>query len=69
MSDGYGQFTSKILTKDGKREFAVFPYEEFVAVQEMLGDLEDLKDFADAKAAEGNEPTIPWDEVKRKLSL
>ncbi|HEY3874012.1 MAG TPA: hypothetical protein VGM92_00915 [Candidatus Kapabacteria bacterium] len=39
------------------------------SVQEMIGDIEDLQDFADAKAAEGNEPTIPWDEVKRKLNL
>jgi hypothetical protein len=59
----------EILSKDGRKEFAVIPYEEFVAVQEMLDDIEDLQDFADAKAAEGNEPTIPWDEVKRKLNL
>jgi PHD/YefM family antitoxin component YafN of YafNO toxin-antitoxin module len=59
----------EILTKDGRKEFAVIPYEEFEAVQEMLGDLEDLKDFADAKAAEGDAETIPWDEVKRKLNL
>ena len=59
----------EILKKDGRKEFAVIPYEEFEAVQEMLGDLEDLNDFAEAKAAEGSAETIPWDEVKRKLNL
>ena len=59
----------EILEKDGKKEFAVIPYDEFVALQEMLGDLEDLSDFAEAKAAEGNDEAIPWDEVKRKLNL
>lgn len=35
----------------------------------LPGDLEDLKDFAEAKAAEGDAETIPWDEIKRKLNL
>ena len=59
----------EILKKDGRNEFAVLPYEEYISVEEMLGDLEDLKDFAEAKAAEGDAETIPWDEVKRKLNL
>ena len=63
------QLHPEILSKEGKKQFAVLPYEEYLAVQEMLGDLEDLKDFAEAKAAEGDEPTIPWDEVKQRLNL
>jgi len=34
-----------------KKKFAVIPYEEFLEMQEMLGDYEDLKDLRQAKEA------------------
>ena len=34
-----------ILVKNGKKQFAVLPYEEFVALQERLADAEDLLDL------------------------
>jgi len=33
----------KILEKNGKKEFAVIPYEEFIKIQEELDDYESLK--------------------------
>ena len=42
----------EILTKNGRKEFAVLPYDEFVAVTEALVDLEDLRDLRAAKAEE-----------------
>ena len=33
---------AEILVKNGKKQFAVLPYEEFVAVQERLADADDL---------------------------
>ena len=33
----------KILEKDGKKEFAVIPYEELIKIQEDLDDYESLK--------------------------
>jgi hypothetical protein len=33
----------QIIEKDGKKEFAVLPYDEFVKVQEELEDYEDLR--------------------------
>ncbi len=41
-----------ILTKNGKKEFAVLPFEEFSKLQEELLDYEDLKDLRKAKAKE-----------------
>ena len=32
----------EILVKNGKKEFVVLPYEEFLAMQERLADAEDL---------------------------
>jgi hypothetical protein len=63
------QLNPQFIAKNGVKEFAVIPYEEFVKLQEMLEDLEDLVDFAEAKAAEGESESIPWSEVKSTLGL
>lgn len=59
----------EILVKDGKKQFVVLPYEEFLAVQERLADAEDLLELRKAKRAEGKKRSIPLAEVKRKLGL
>lgn len=59
----------EFLTKDGKKEFAVLPYEEFVALQEVLADAADLIDLREAKADESTAAGVPLSEVKRDLGL
>jgi len=59
----------EILEKNGKKEFVVLPYEEFLALQERLADAEDLMELRKAKRAEGKEKLISMTEVKRKLGL
>ena len=59
----------EILKKNGKKEFAVLPYEEFVALQERLADAEDVLELRKAKRAEGRKKSIPLAEAKRKLGL
>ena len=59
----------EILVKDGKKQFAVLPYEEFLAVQERLADAEDLFELRDAKKKEGKKRSRPLSEVKRELGL
>ncbi len=39
----------EFLTKNGKREFAVVPYEEYQALWEWIEDMEDLMDLRVAK--------------------
>jgi hypothetical protein len=38
-------------------------------LQQRVGDLEDLRDLQTAIAENGNEPLIPWEQVKSKLEL
>lgn len=59
----------KILEKDGKKEFAVLPYDEFERVAEELADYEDLKDLRLAKNAEGDSPAKPLFEVRAELGI
>jgi hypothetical protein len=57
----------EILTKNGRKEFAVLPYEEFLALQEWLADIEDLLDLRAAKEAEQDAPTISLAEIESRL--
>lgn len=59
----------KILEKDGKKEFVILTYEEFVKIQEELQDYEDLKELRKAKQEEANAPTIDLKEAKKELGL
>ena len=43
----------EIMSKNGRKQFVVLPYEEFVAVQERLLDADDLLVLRKAKRAEG----------------
>jgi len=56
-----------ILVRNGEKQFAVLPYEEFLALQELLADAEDLLELRKAKRVEGKSRSIPLAEVKRQL--
>ena len=58
-----------ILVKNGKKQFAVLPYEEFLALQKRLSEAEDLLELRKAKRAEGKDRSISLAEVKRQLGL
>jgi hypothetical protein len=60
---------AEILEKNGEKQFAVLPYEEFLALQERLADAEDVLALRKAKHAEGKKKSIPLTTVKRKLGL
>ena len=59
----------EFLTRNGERQFVVLPYEEYVALQELLEDVEDIIELRNAKRDEGSAPTLAFDEVKRRLGL
>ena len=59
----------EILMKNGKKQFAVLPYKEFVALQDRLADAEDLLQLRKAKRAERTKPNIPLSEVKKRLGM
>ena len=58
----------EILIKDGEKQFAVLPYEEFVSLKERLEEMEDLLELRKAKKAEGRKRTVPLARVRRQLS-
>lgn len=59
----------KILEKDGEKEFAIIPYDEFLKIQEELEDCESLKALREAKTKEGNAETVSFENAKRILSI
>lgn len=63
------QLNPEFLKKNGKPEFVVLSYEEFLLVQELLEDLEDLQDLRQAKMEEQDEPTSSIAEVRQRLNL
>lgn len=63
------QLHPELITKNGKKEFAVIPYEEFEALQELIADIEDLMNLRAAKQEEADRPSVPIAEVKRLLGL
>ncbi len=59
----------EILHKDGKPEFAVLPYEEYLALRERLDDLEDVLALRQARDENAAEPGIPLDDVLREFGV
>jgi len=59
----------EFLRKDGKNQFVVLPYEEFLQVQERLVDAEDLLELRRAKAENEGQTAVPLDEVRKRFGL
>jgi len=60
---------AQIIKKEGKKEYVVLPYEEYLKIQEELQDYEDLRCLREAKEAEKDAPTIGMDELKEKIKM
>jgi PHD/YefM family antitoxin component YafN of YafNO toxin-antitoxin module len=56
----------EILEKNGRKEFAILPYEEYLALTEALADYEDLRELRAAKAEEGNAETMSLKEASKR---
>jgi hypothetical protein len=59
----------QVIQKNGKNEFVVIPYDDFLNIRKQLEDYEDLTDLRRAKKESENEPGIPIDEVIKELGL
>jgi len=59
----------EFLKKNGKNEFVVLPYEEFVRVQELLEDVEDILALREAKAEDGGKASVSLADLKRKFNV
>ncbi len=57
----------QVIEKEGKKEFVVLPYEEFLAIKESLEDFEDLKDLRKAKTESSDESTVKLADIRDDL--
>ncbi len=57
------------LPATGKPQFAVLPYDEYLALKEWLEDMEDLRALESARKENEGQPSYTLDEVKRDLGL
>ncbi len=60
---------AQILKRNGKNEFAILSYKDFLNVQEILDNYEDLKALRSAKIKEKNSKTVSLKEAKKILRL
>ncbi len=58
-----------ILEKNGIKEFAVLPFEEYLVLKEELQNYEDLKDLKEAKLLEENESGMSLSDAKKEWDL
>ena len=59
----------EILKKNGRPEFAVLPYEEYLELERVLSDAQDLIDLREAKGVEHGVPGSSLEAAKRELGL
>ena len=59
----------QILEKDGKKEFAILPYEDFLKLQEELACYDDLRILREAKKEEQNASSVSFIEAKNILDI
>lgn len=57
----------EVLKRNGVNEFVILPYAEFIALQKLLADAQDLTDLREAVRVEGGAPTILLEELKAEL--
>lgn len=57
----------QVIEKDGRKEFVVLPYEEFLQMQAEIEDYEDLKTLREEKASAHSELTRSLDAVLKDI--
>jgi alanine racemase len=53
------------LTKEGVKEFAVLPYDEFLELQEELEQAQDILALREARSENEGQPGISLEEMKK----
>lgn len=71
LTNNFEEFVMEpiVLEKNGKKEFVILSYEEFLKLKEIAEDYEDLKTLSEAKKEEKDKPGYSLEEVKRILNI
>jgi len=59
----------QIIEKDGKKEFVVLPFDEYLRIEEELASYQDLQELREAKQAEADAPALSLSQVRSELGL
>jgi PHD/YefM family antitoxin component YafN of YafNO toxin-antitoxin module len=57
----------QFITKEGRDEYVVLPADEFLTLEAMLEDYQDIRDLREAKIEEGSADTVSLDAVLLEL--
>lgn len=60
---------TEILKRDGKKQFAVLPYEEFEKLRQMAEDYDDLNALRNAKKSDSKKKGFSTKEARKSLGL
>jgi PHD/YefM family antitoxin component YafN of YafNO toxin-antitoxin module len=58
----------QIIEKEGKKEFVVLPYEEFLQIQEALEDLDDIRILREERITAASDPAKSLDDVLAEIN-
>lgn len=59
----------EFLTKDGRKEFAVLRYEEFLELEQWLQDASDLLEIQYERMELPKEPNVPLEQIEKEFGL
>jgi hypothetical protein len=59
----------QVIEKDGKKEFVVIPYEEFLQIREALEDFEDLRELRKEREDSTDIPSRSLRQIGKELGL
>jgi hypothetical protein len=60
---------TQVLEKEGKKEFVVLPYDEFLKIQGIIEDFEDIQELKKAKEAEKHLESTPLSKAVEDLKI
>lgn len=59
----------QVIRCDGREQFAVLPWDEFVKIREMIEDAKDLHDLEIAMRKNQGDTPVPYEQARRELGL
>lgn len=58
----------QIIEKEGRKEFVVLPYEEFLQIQDALEDLEDIQILREERTSAASDATKSLNDVLAEIN-
>jgi hypothetical protein len=59
----------QVIEKEGKKEFVILPYEEFLQIQEALEAFEDLSELREEREESADTPSRSLREIGKELGF